>query len=104
MNGKRRSRCLSVRGSQVSHHELLQVSRKTFGKVYATIDDKSSATVDREFRKLIKQIETETELKIKDLRTDGGGEYECDLTDELSKFAIDCSGGFVVDCSDPGSM
>jgi transposase InsO family protein len=44
------------------------------------IDDKSSATVNREFRKLIKQIETETDLKIKYLRTDGGGEYERDLT------------------------
>src|SRR5271155_429137 len=54
----------------------------------ATIDDKSSATVNREFRKLIKQIETETDLKIKYLRTDGGGEYERDLTPVLEEMGI----------------
>ena len=54
----------------------------------ATIDDKSSATVNREFRKLIKHIETETELKIKYLRTDGGGEYERDLKPVLEEMGI----------------
>src|SRR5271156_2346809 len=54
----------------------------------ATIDDKSSATVNREFRKLIKQIETETELKIKFLRTDDGGEYERDLKSILAEMRI----------------
>jgi transposase InsO family protein len=54
----------------------------------ATIDDKSSATVNREFRRLIKQIETETELKIKYLRTDGGGEYERDLKPILEEMGI----------------
>ena len=53
-----------------------------------TIDDKSSATVNREFRQLIKQIETETELKIKYLRADGGSEYEGDLTPVLSEMGI----------------
>ena len=52
------------------------------------IDDKSSATVNREFRRLIKQIETETELKIKYLRTDGGGEYERDLKPVLAEMGI----------------
>jgi len=54
----------------------------------ATIDDRSSATVNREFRKLIKQIKTETELKIKYLRTDGGGEYERDLKPILTDLGI----------------
>jgi hypothetical protein len=54
----------------------------------ATIDDKSSATFNREFRRLIKQIETETELKIKYLRTDGGGEYERDLKPVLAEMGI----------------
>ena len=42
----------------------------------AIIPDKSSATVCREYRNLIKQIETESDLKIKYLRTDGGKEYQ----------------------------
>jgi len=41
-----------------------------------TIPDKSSATIYWEYRHLIKQIDTESELIIKYLRTDGGGEYE----------------------------
>ncbi|TMC17117.1 MAG: transposase family protein, partial [Chloroflexi bacterium] len=53
-----------------------------------TIPDKSSSTVCQQFRDLIKQIETETELKIKYLRTDGGGEYEGDLTPVLKEFGV----------------
>jgi len=37
---------------------------------------------------LIKQIENESELKIKYLRTDGGGEYEGDLTPVLRDLGI----------------
>jgi transposase InsO family protein len=54
----------------------------------ATIDDKSSASVDREFRKLVKQIETESDLKIKYLRTDGGGEYEHDFKPIIEELGI----------------
>jgi transposase InsO family protein len=54
----------------------------------ATIDDKSSASVGREFRKLVKQIETETDLKIKFLRTDGGGEYVRDLKPVIAELGI----------------
>ena len=53
-----------------------------------TIPDKSSATVCREYRYLIKQIETESDLKIKYLRTDGGGEYEGDLTPVLKDLGV----------------
>ena len=54
----------------------------------ATIDDKSSATVLREFQRLIKQIKTETKLKIKYLRTDGGGEYLRELKPILAEMGI----------------
>ena len=53
-----------------------------------TIDHKSSATVNREFCRLVKQIEIETELKIKYLRTDGSGEYKCDFTPVLEEMGI----------------
>src|SRR5205814_1596327 len=53
-----------------------------------TIPDKTSATVQNAFSDLIKQIETETELKIKYLRTDGGGEYQGDLTPLLKEMGI----------------
>jgi len=54
----------------------------------ATIPDKSSSTICQEFRYLIKQIETETDLKIKYLRTDGGGEYQGELTPVLKELGI----------------
>ena len=52
----------------------------------ATIDDKFSTTVNWEFHWLVKQIETETQLKkTEHLRTDGSGEYEHDLTPVLKE-------------------
>ena len=54
----------------------------------ATIEDKSSDTVNREFQKLVTQIQTETDLKIKYLRTDGGGEYQRNLTPTLDKLGV----------------
>jgi hypothetical protein len=53
-----------------------------------TIKDKTSQTVQKAFHDLIKQIETETELKIKYLRTDNGGEYEGYLTPMLEHMGI----------------
>ena len=53
-----------------------------------TIPDKSSATVCREYRNIVKQIETETDLKIKYLRTDDGKEYEGDLTPVLKELGV----------------
>jgi transposase InsO family protein len=52
------------------------------------IPNKSSATIQKAFRDLIKQIETESELKIKYLRTDGGGEYQGELTPLLKELGI----------------
>jgi len=54
----------------------------------ATIPDKSSATVCQEYRYLVKQIETQSDLKIKYLRTDGGGEYEGELTPVLKDLGV----------------
>lgn len=53
-----------------------------------TILDKSSATVCREYRYIVKRIETETDLKIKYLRTDCGREYEGDLTPVLKELGV----------------
>ena len=52
------------------------------------IPDKKSNTVYKEFKKLIKQIENETELKIKYLRTDNGKEYEGYVTPLLEEMGI----------------
>jgi len=54
----------------------------------ATIPDKSSATVQKKFHKLIKQIENETDLKVKYLCTDGGEEYQGELTPLLEDLGI----------------
>jgi len=53
-----------------------------------TVSDKSSATVCKEYRNLIKRIETESDLKIKYLRTDGGKEYEGDLRPVLKELGV----------------
>jgi hypothetical protein len=53
-----------------------------------TLADKSSSTVCKEYRYLIKQIETESDLKIKYLRTDGGKEYQGDLRPVLKELGI----------------
>ena len=53
-----------------------------------SIKDKSSSTVQKAFYDLIKLIENETELKIKYLRTDNGGEYEGYLTPMLEDMGI----------------
>jgi hypothetical protein len=41
----------------------------------APISDRSSETVKREFLQFIAAVERETGLKVKSLRSDGGGEY-----------------------------
>ncbi|TMI78987.1 MAG: transposase family protein, partial [Bacteroidetes bacterium] len=53
-----------------------------------TIADRTSSTICREYRNIVKQIETETDLKIKYLRTDGGKEYEGDLTPVLKELGV----------------
>ena len=50
--------------------------------------DKSSATICQEYRNIVKQIETESELKIKYLRSDGGREYEGALTPVLKDLGV----------------
>lgn len=45
--------------------------------------DKTSITICREFRSVVKQIETETDLKIKYLQTDDDREYKEDLISVL---------------------
>ena len=52
------------------------------------IKDKTSDTIQHKFEKLIKQIQNETELKIKYLHTDNGGEYEGDLIPLLEDMGI----------------
>jgi reverse transcriptase-like protein/integrase-like protein/Pol polyprotein/LTR polyprotein gag-polypeptide-like protein len=52
------------------------------------VSDRSSTTICEEYLNLIRQIETETELKIKYLRTDGGKEYQGDLTPVLKQHGI----------------
>ena len=54
----------------------------------ATIPDKSLATICQEYRNLVQQIETESELKIKYLRSDGGREYEGALTPVLKDLGV----------------
>ena len=54
----------------------------------ATIPDKTSATVYQEYRNLIKQIETESDLKIKYLRTDSGKEYQGFVSPFLKELGI----------------
>src|SRR6266496_3103718 len=53
-----------------------------------SIKDKTSSTIQKAFHDLIKQIENETELKIKYLRTDNGGEYEGYLVPMLEHMGI----------------
>ena len=52
------------------------------------IKDKLSSTIEKAFQDLIKQIENETELKIKYLHTDNGGEYEGHLAPVLKEMGI----------------
>jgi len=53
-----------------------------------SITDKSFSTVCQEYCYLIKQIETETDLKIKYLCTDGCKEYEGNLTPVLKELGV----------------
>jgi transposase InsO family protein len=53
-----------------------------------TLKDKTSQSVQKAFHDLIKLIQNETELKIKYLRTDNGGEYEGYLTPMLEHMGI----------------
>ena len=53
-----------------------------------TIADKTSATICREYRNLIKQIEMEIDLKIKYLWTDDDKKYEEDLTSVLKELGV----------------
>jgi transposase InsO family protein len=52
------------------------------------IPDKSSETVKKEFSQWIAAVETETGRKVKCLRTDGGGEYQGELTPVLKALGI----------------
>jgi transposase InsO family protein len=54
----------------------------------ASIPDKSSETVKREFLQFIAAVERETGLKVKSLRSDGGGEYQGDLTPVLQALGV----------------
>ena len=53
-----------------------------------SIPNKNSDTIRNAFQDLLKQIENETELKIKYLRTDNGGEYAGDLLPLLKDMGI----------------
>ena len=53
-----------------------------------SIPDKSSDTVKKEFSQWIAAVERETDLKVKSLRTDGGGEYQGELTLVLKALGI----------------
>ena len=61
---------------------------KGLSNLLLTFLDKSFATVNHTFRRLIKQIETKTELKIKYLWTDSGSKYECDFKPVFEEMGI----------------
>ena len=54
----------------------------------APISDRSSETVKREFLQFIAAVERETGLKVRSLRSDGGGEYQGDLTPVLQALGV----------------
>ena len=71
-----------------SIYNLTFLDDYTYWYWVTTISDKISTTVQKAFHDLIKQIETETELKIKYLHSDGDDEYQGDLTPFLKEMSI----------------